>query len=126
MSKKFNSFDKRDYVVDLYKLPDPEKASLKKLIQALSCILRVLNSWRQKIDVENLDTHMKLYDQFKWLDDNSQFSCSIGFFLKGNALVEFQIQSKKCSSSKITHHSNLAPNENQGLLIDLGLPKSWF
>ena len=87
MSKKFNSFEKRDYVVDLYKLPDPEKASLKKLIQALSCILRLLNSWRQKIDVEKfgkylLDTHMKFHDQFEWLDDNSQFSCSIGFFLK--------------------------------------------
>ena len=84
MSKKFNSFEKRDHVIELYKLPEPEKASLKKIIQALSCILRVLNSWRQKIDVEKfgqylLDTHIKLHDQFEWLDDNSQFSCSIGF-----------------------------------------------
>lgn len=40
--------------------------------------------------------------------------------------AQMRLPSQKCRGPKVAHHSNLAPIENQGLLIDLGLPKSWF
>ena len=90
MGKKFNSFEKRDYVIDLFKFDDDElgrqrKAAFRKILQAFSVIFRIFNSWRRKIKVDNfgqylLDLHMALHDIFEEMDDNSVFSCSIDFF----------------------------------------------
>ena len=90
MGKKFNSFEKRDYVIDLFKFDDDQvgrqqKAAFRKVLQAFSVIFRILNSWRRKIKVDEFgqymhDLHVQLHDLFEFMDDNSVFSCSIDLF----------------------------------------------
>ena len=90
MGKKFNSFEKRDHVVELFKFDDDQvgqqqKAAFRKILQAFSVIFRIFNSWRQKIKVDEFgqymhDLHVQLHDLFEFMDDNSVFSCSIDFF----------------------------------------------
>ena len=90
MGKKFNSFEKRDHVVELFKFDhdqvgQQQKEAFRKILQAFSVIFRILNSWRRKIKVDEFgqymhDLHVQLHDLFEFMDDNSVFSCSIDFF----------------------------------------------
>ena len=90
MGKKFNSFEKRDHVIELFKFDDDQvgrqqKADFRKCLQAFSVIFRIFNSWRRKIKVDDFgkfmhDLQKKLHDIFDFMDDNSVFSCSIDFF----------------------------------------------
>ena len=90
MGKKFNSFERRDHVIELFKFDDDEmgqrhKAAFRKILQAFSVIFRLFNSWRRKIKVDDFgqylhDLQMQLHDIFEFMDDNSVFSCSIDFF----------------------------------------------
>ena len=81
MSKRFNSAEKREHVAQLYKFDtDAERELFKKTLQGISVCLRVLNSWRKEIKVEEFgeylkQTHLALHQQFPWMDDNSVFSC---------------------------------------------------
>ena len=90
MGKKFNSFEKRPHVIELFKFDDDEmgqrrKAAFRKILQAFSVIFRLFNSWRRKIKVDDFgqylqDLHDQLHDIFEEMDDNSVFSCSIDLF----------------------------------------------
>ena len=52
-----------------------EKQGFKDILQGLSVILRILSSWKNKIDIEKFELyvkeiHLKIHDQFDWMDDN--------------------------------------------------------
>ena len=76
--------EKRQHIVDLYKMDTPEESQqMSKLLQGFNCILRVIRSWKRKIDVEKFslyvkETHLRLHDLFPWLKDNETVHVFLG------------------------------------------------
>ena len=56
---------------------DDEKRDFWFLLQALNVIIRIINSWREKVDLEKFgpyvrDTQMKMHDMFPEIWDNGK------------------------------------------------------
>ena len=76
MSVRYLGPKKRDEVVALYQFDtDTEKIDFWKLLQNLNVIIRVINSWREEVDLEKfgplvLETHVKMHEMFPEIWDN--------------------------------------------------------
>ena len=76
MSVRYLGPKKRDKVVALYQFDlETEKIDFWKLLQALNVIIRVINSWREEVDLEKFGpfvtkTHVKMHEMFPEIWDN--------------------------------------------------------
>ena len=83
MSVRYLGPKKRDKVVALYQFDsDTEKIDFWKLLQALNVIIRVINSWREEVDLEKFGpfvtkTHVKMHEMFPEIWDNGIYSGSL-------------------------------------------------
>ena len=58
---------------------DDEKRDFWFLLQALNVIIRIINSWKEKVDLEKFgpyvrETHKKMHDMFPEIWDNGKIS----------------------------------------------------
>ena len=90
LSVRYLGPKKRDKIVALYHFDtDDEKHDFWFLLQALNVIIRIINSWREKVDLEKFgpyvrETQMKMHDMFPEIWDNGKIITIIfhqNFFL---------------------------------------------
>ena len=68
--KRFFGPKKRRHIVKLYKFDtQSEEDDFSRILQGINCILRILSSWRKKVDIEKFEslvkeTHAKLHLMF--------------------------------------------------------------
>ena len=85
MCNRYVGPDKRPHIVKLHKFefPDTQEPKLEKLLQGLNVILRVIASWRQKVDLEKfkpfvIETHLLLHEVFSFSRDNETVHSYLG------------------------------------------------
>ena len=94
---RFLSIKKRPHIVDLYHFESTDdQRKFSNLIQRLNVILRIMISWKRKVNLERfspyvLETHIILNAMFPWMKDNGTFHQSYNLYFMFLGIMQVRV-----------------------------------